>query len=64
MMKLLESMVCSLLLGKPNLCSGCLQMKVLVIIQELPLFGAQGHEQKTGVTAALFGQCYQAEPDK
>jgi hypothetical protein len=39
-------------------------MEVLVIVQELLLFGAQGHERKTGVTAALFGQCYQAEPDK
>ena len=57
-MKLLEALVCPLLLGKPNLCSGCLQMKVLVIVQEPLLFGAQGHEQKTGVTAALFGQCY------
>ena len=63
-MKLLEALVCSLLLGKPNLSSGCLQMKVLVIVQAPLLFGAQGHEQKTGVTAALFGQCYQAEPDK
>ena len=64
MMKLLEAMVCSLLLGKPNLRSSCLQVEVLVIAQELLLFGAQGHEQKTGVTAALFGQCYQAEPEK
>ncbi len=63
-MKLLEALVCSLLLGKPNLCSGCLQMEVLVIVQELLLFGAQGHERKTDVTAALFGRCYQAEPDK
>ena len=63
-MKLLEALACPLLLGKPNLSSGCLQMKVLVIAQELLLFGAQGHERKTGVTAALFGQCYQAEPDK
>jgi hypothetical protein len=63
-MKLLEALVCSLLLSKPNLCSGCLQMEVLVIAQELLLFGAQGHERKSGVTAALFGQCYQAEPDK
>jgi hypothetical protein len=57
-MKLLEALVCSFLLGKPNFCSRCLQMKVLVIVQEPLLFGAQGHEQKTGVTAALFGQCY------
>ncbi len=63
-MKLLETLVCSLLLGKPNLCSGCLQMKVLMIVQEPLLFGAQGHERKTGVTAALFVQCYQAEPEK
>jgi hypothetical protein len=63
-MKLLEALVCSLLLGKPILCSGCLQMEVLVVAQELLLFGAQGHEHKTGVTAALFGRCYQAEPDK
>ncbi len=63
-MKLLEASVCYLLLGKPNLCSGCLQMKVLVIVQEPLLFEAQGHEQKMGVTAALFGQCYQAEPEK
>ena len=63
-MKLLEALVCPLLLGKSNLSSGCLQMKVLVVVQELLLFGAQRHEQQTGVTAALFGQCYQAEPDK
>ena len=63
-MKLLEALVCPLLLGKSNLSSGCLQMKVLVVVQELLLFGVQGHEHKTGVTAALFGQCYQAEPDK
>ena len=63
-MKLLEALVCSLLLGKPNLWSGCLQMEVLVVVQELLVFGAQGHEQQTGVTAALFGQYYQAEPEK
>jgi hypothetical protein len=63
-MKLLEALVCSLLLGKPSLCSGRLQMEVLVIVQELLLFGDQGHERKTGETAALFGQCYQAEPEK
>ncbi len=63
-MKLLEALVCSLLLGKPNLSSGCLKMEVLVIVQEPLLFGAQGHEQKTGVTAALFGRCYEAEPEK
>jgi hypothetical protein len=63
-MKLLEALVCPLLLGKPNLSSGCLQMKVLVVVQELLLLGAQGHEHKTGVTAALFVQCYQAEPEK
>ena len=63
-MKLLEALVCPLLLGKPDSSSGCLQMKVLVVVQELLLLGAQRHEQKTGVTAALFGQCYQAEPDK
>ncbi len=63
-MKLLEALVCSLLLGKPNLRSGGLQMEVLMIVQELLLLGAQGHERKTGMTAALFGQCYQAEPEK
>jgi hypothetical protein len=63
-MKLLEALVRPLLLGKPNLPSGCLQMKVLVVVQELLLLGAQGHENKTGVTAALFGQCYQAEPEE
>ncbi len=63
-MKLLEALVCSLLLGKPNLRSGGLQMEVLVIVQELLLLGAQGHERKTDVTAVLFGQCYQAEPEK
>jgi hypothetical protein len=56
MAKLLEALVCSLLLGKPNLLSGCLQMKVLVVVQELLLFGAQGHEHKTGETALLFVQ--------
>ena len=64
MVKLLEALVCPLLLGKPNLSSGCLKMKVLMIEQEPLLFGAQGHERKTGVTAALFGQCYQAEPEE
>jgi hypothetical protein len=54
MAKLLEALVCSLLLGKPNLSSGCLQMKVPVVVQELLLLGAQGHEHKTGVTALLF----------
>ena len=63
-MKLLEALVCPLLLGKPNLSFRCLQMEVLVVVQELLLFGAQRHEPKTGVTAALFGQCYQAEPEK
>jgi hypothetical protein len=57
--KLLEALVCSLLLGKPNLSSGCLQMNVLVVVQELLLLGAQGHEHKTGVTALLFVQCSQ-----
>ena len=56
MVKLLEALVCPLLLGKPNLSSGCLQMKVLVVVQELLLFGVQGHEHKTGVTAALVVQ--------
>ncbi len=63
-MKLLEALVCPLLLCKPNLSSGCLQMKVLVVVQELLLFGAQGHEHKTGMTVALFVQCYQAEAEK
>jgi hypothetical protein len=54
--QLLKALVCSLLLGKPNLSSGCLQMKVLVVVQELRLLGAQGHEHKTGVTAALVVQ--------
>ncbi len=59
MAKLLEALVCSFLQDKPNLSSGCLQMKVLVIVQELLLLGAQGHEHKTGVTALLFVQCSQ-----
>jgi hypothetical protein len=54
MAKLLEALVCSLLLGKPYLSSGWLQMKVLVVVQEFLLLGAQGHEHKTGVTALLF----------
>jgi hypothetical protein len=57
MAKLLEALVCSLLLGKPNLSFGCLQMKVPVVVQELLLLGAQGHEHKTGVTALLFVRC-------
>jgi hypothetical protein len=54
--KLLEALVGSLLLGKPNLSSGGLKVEVLMIVQELQLFGTQGHERKTGVTAALVVQ--------
>jgi hypothetical protein len=56
MVKLLEALVGSLLLGKPNLPSGGLKVEVLMIVQELQLFGTQGHERKTGVTAALVVQ--------
>jgi hypothetical protein len=46
----------SLLLGKPNLSSSGLKVEVLMVVQELQLFGTQGHERKTGVAAALVVQ--------
>jgi hypothetical protein len=59
LVKLLKALVGSLLLGKLNLPSGGLQVEVLVIVQELQLLRAQGHERKTGVTAALVVQHFQ-----
>jgi hypothetical protein len=59
LVELLKALVCPLLLSKPNLSSGGLQVEVLVIVQELQLLGTQGHERKTGVTAALVVQHFQ-----
>jgi hypothetical protein len=36
-------------------------MEVLVVVKELTLLGAQGHERKTGVTAALVVQRFQGD---
>jgi hypothetical protein len=59
--KLLKALVRPLLLSKPNLSSCGLKVEVLVIVQELSLLGTQGHERKTGVTAALVVQRFQGD---